>query len=74
MYSCVCLVFEYRYAVWFRIDQKSCLKSLASAGLTPVVIEGRLVGDEIQTNMETLAVEVERLGADNIACVVSTTR
>ena len=33
--------------LWPRIDQKTCLKAILSAGLTPVVIENVLVGDEV---------------------------
>ena len=63
-----------RYALWFRIDQKSCLKSISSAGLTPIVLENVLEGDEIRTDMSALEAAVARLGADSICCVVSTTR
>ena len=63
-----------RYALWFRIDQKSCLKSISSAGLTPIVLENVLEGDEIRTDMSALEAAVARLSADSICCVVSTTR
>lgn len=63
-----------RYAIWFRIDQKSCLKAISSAGLVPVVVENALEGDQIVTDMSALCEAVSRLGRDNIACVISTTR
>jgi O-phospho-L-seryl-tRNASec:L-selenocysteinyl-tRNA synthase len=44
-------------------------------GFVPVVIEGKLSanGDEIETDVETLQKEIERLGPSQIVAVVSTT-
>ena len=61
------------YVLWPRIDQKTCLKAIVSAGLQPVVVENLLVGDQLTTDLDAIRAHVERLGADNIACVVSTT-
>ncbi|KAH9144095.1 hypothetical protein AeRB84_011943 [Aphanomyces euteiches] len=62
-----------RYVLWPRIDQKSCFKSMVTAGLEPVVIENKLEGDELRTDLEALEAAIERLGVENILCVMSTT-
>ncbi|CAN7999840.1 unnamed protein product [Ixodes hexagonus] len=62
-----------RYVLWSRIDQKSCFKCILAAGYEPVVIEGRLVGDELQTDVEAMRARLEQIGAENIACVLTTT-
>ncbi|RXN20638.1 O-phosphoseryl-tRNA(Sec) selenium transferase [Labeo rohita] len=55
-----------RYILWPRIDQKSCFKSMVTAGFEPVVIENVLEGDELRTNMEEVERKIEELGAENI--------
>ncbi|XP_070587041.1 O-phosphoseryl-tRNA(Sec) selenium transferase-like isoform X2 [Erythrolamprus reginae] len=62
-----------RYILWPRIDQKSCFKSMVTAGFEPVVIENFLEGDELRTNLRALEVKILDLGADQILCVHSTT-
>ncbi|XP_030635984.1 O-phosphoseryl-tRNA(Sec) selenium transferase [Chanos chanos] len=62
-----------RYIVWPRIDQKSCFKSMVTAGFEPVVIENVLEGDELRTDLEAVEKKIEELGAENILCVHSTT-
>ncbi|XP_076467406.1 O-phosphoseryl-tRNA(Sec) selenium transferase-like [Babylonia areolata] len=62
-----------RYVLWPRIDQKSCFKSMITAGFEPVVIENRLEGDELSTDLDALSSKIEELGAENIVCVMSTT-
>ncbi|XP_043099672.1 LOW QUALITY PROTEIN: O-phosphoseryl-tRNA(Sec) selenium transferase [Puntigrus tetrazona] len=62
-----------RYILWPRIDQKSCFKSMITAGFEPVVIENVLEGDELRTNLEEVQRKIEELGAQNILCVHSTT-
>ncbi|XP_064630188.1 O-phosphoseryl-tRNA(Sec) selenium transferase-like isoform X2 [Lineus longissimus] len=62
-----------KYILWPRIDQKSCFKSMITAGFEPVVIENILEGDELRTDMAALEAKVEELGAENILCVMSTT-
>ncbi|KAK7110099.1 hypothetical protein V1264_014027 [Littorina saxatilis] len=64
---------EAKYILWPRIDQKSCFKSMITAGFTPVIIENRLEGDELCTDLEALSNKIEELGAQNILCVMSTT-
>lgn len=62
-----------KFVLWPRIDQKTCLKAVVSAGLQPVVIENLLVGDQLSTDVHGIEAQVEKLGADNILCVVTTT-
>uniref|UniRef100_A0A8B9KQE6 O-phosphoseryl-tRNA(Sec) selenium transferase n=1 Tax=Astyanax mexicanus TaxID=7994 RepID=A0A8B9KQE6_ASTMX len=62
-----------RYILWPRIDQKSCFKSMITAGFEPVVIENVLEGDELRTDLEAVEKKIEELGAENILCVHSTT-
>lgn len=41
-----------RYVVWPRIDQKSCLKAIMTAGFTPLVVENIIDGDVVRTDIE----------------------
>eukprot|EP00752_Nemacystus_decipiens_P001780 g1720.t1 len=59
--------------VWPRMDQKSCLKAIVTAGFTPVVVENLIEGDAVVTDVEGVRAAVERCGADNVLCVVTTT-
>ena len=61
-----------RYVLWPRIDQKTCLKAIYTAGLECIVIENVLEGDEIRTNLIILEKEIQRIGPENIVCVLST--
>lgn len=65
--------FTYRYVIWSRIDQKTCLKSIAAANLVPVVVPLVLQGDQLETDVEGVRRQIEELGAQQIACVVTTT-
>ena len=40
------------YVLFPRIDQKTCLKSIYTANLIPIVIEPVLEGDELRTNLK----------------------
>ena len=62
-----------RYVIWSRIDQKTCLKSISAANLTPVVIELLRQGDELVTDVEAIKAALERIGPGNVAAVVTTT-
>ncbi|XP_042079039.1 O-phosphoseryl-tRNA(Sec) selenium transferase [Haplochromis burtoni] len=62
-----------RYIIWPRIDQKSCFKSMITAGFEPVVVENVLEGDELRTDLEAVERKIEEFGAENILCVHSTT-
>ena len=61
------------YVLWPRIDQKSCLKAICAAGLTPLPIENVLEGDELRTDVPALAAKTAEVGADRVLCVLSTT-
>jgi len=64
-----------KYVVWSRIDQKSCFKAIGAAGLSQVVIElKRIEGtDALGTDVPAIRAAIERLGAENVLCVCSTT-
>ncbi|CAN2388532.1 Converts O-phosphoseryl-tRNA(Sec) to selenocysteinyl- tRNA(Sec) required for selenoprotein biosynthesis [Pristimantis euphronides] len=62
-----------KYIIWPRIDQKSCFKSMITAGFEPVVIENVLEGDELRTDLNAVESRIAELGAENILCVHSTT-
>ncbi|XP_018428766.1 PREDICTED: O-phosphoseryl-tRNA(Sec) selenium transferase [Nanorana parkeri] len=62
-----------KYIIWPRIDQKSCFKSMITAGFEPVVIENLLEGDELRTDVNSVESRIQELGAENILCVHSTT-
>ena len=62
-----------KYIIWPRIDQKTCFKSMLTAGYEPVIIENKLEGDELRTDLEEMEKKIDELGADNVLCVFSTT-
>ncbi|XP_038174422.1 O-phosphoseryl-tRNA(Sec) selenium transferase isoform X2 [Arvicola amphibius] len=62
-----------KYIIWPRIDQKSCFKSMVTAGFEPVVIENVLEGDELRTDLNAVEAKVRELGPDHILCIHSTT-
>uniref|UniRef100_A0A8C5LSZ2 O-phosphoseryl-tRNA(Sec) selenium transferase n=1 Tax=Leptobrachium leishanense TaxID=445787 RepID=A0A8C5LSZ2_9ANUR len=62
-----------KYIIWPRIDQKSCFKSMITAGFEPVVIENALEEDELRTDLAAIKAKIQELGAENILCVHSTT-
>lgn len=67
-----------KYVVWPRIDQKSCFKSILSAGLTPLIVENTLdavdgEGGQLRTDMDAVRTLVGLHGSDAILCVMSTT-
>lgn len=62
-----------KYIIWPRIDQKSCFKSIITAGFEPVVVENKLEGDELCTDIDAIEQKIMSLGADSIACVMTTT-
>lgn len=49
------------------------MKCIKTVHLIPVVVEGVVIGDEIQTNMSEIQNKIKELGAENILCVISTT-
>lgn len=62
-----------KYVLWPRIDQRSCFKCILTAGLTPVVIENILIGDELQTDVNAIVQQIELLKPENVLCVLTTT-
>jgi len=64
-----------RYVVWSRIDQKSCLKAIATAGFVPVVVELTRTGDELRADAAAVAAAIDALpgGAAAVLAVVTTT-
>eukprot|EP00906_Rhabdomonas_costata_P020305 RCo029511 len=61
-----------RLVVWSRIDQKTCLKCISTAGLSPVVVGLVRRGDALHTNLQ----EIERIlqmQAAEVVCVLTTT-
>ncbi|RWS30331.1 O-phosphoseryl-tRNA(Sec) selenium transferase-like protein [Leptotrombidium deliense] len=62
-----------RYVIWSRIDQKSCFKSILTAGFEAVVVENKLIKDSLETDVDEIEKQVKILGADNIVCILSTT-
>lgn len=59
--------------LWPRIDQKTCLKAITSAGMEAVPLALALHGDELRTDVAALEAELRRLGAENVVAVVTTT-
>ncbi|CAI5463519.1 unnamed protein product [Closterium sp. Yama58-4] len=62
-----------QYVLWSRIDQKTCLKCIVTAGLTPVVVPLRKEGDQLCTDLAAMEREIDSRGAESILCVLSTT-
>lgn len=57
--------------MWSRIDQKTCLKCISSAGLIPIILETQLQGDSAVTgDLESL---LKTLNPLEIVCILSTT-
>lgn len=62
-----------KYVIWFRVDQKTCLKSILNTGMEPIIIEPRLVGDELTTDLEKLRSVLESTPKEEILCIIPTT-
>jgi O-phospho-L-seryl-tRNASec:L-selenocysteinyl-tRNA synthase len=61
-----------RYVLFFRIDQKTCIKCINTAGLNIKTIEGIMNSDGIHSNLQGLKEMIELLGRSQIVCVFST--
>uniref|UniRef100_A0A6A7G3Z3 O-phosphoseryl-tRNA(Sec) selenium transferase n=1 Tax=Hirondellea gigas TaxID=1518452 RepID=A0A6A7G3Z3_9CRUS len=61
-----------KYVIWPRIDQKTCLKSIVSAGLELIIVENLLEGDELRTDLKAIESKITQLGASNVLAVVTT--
>ena len=46
---------------------------MISAGFKPIIIENRLEGDELRTDVEAINAAIDKYGSENILCVHSTT-
>lgn len=64
---------ESKYVLWSRIDQKSCFKCMITANLVPIIIDPIRNEDELQTNVVEFENQIQKLGAHNIVCIISTT-
>ncbi|TMW57391.1 hypothetical protein Poli38472_003316 [Pythium oligandrum] len=63
-----------RYVIWPRIDQKSCLKSILSAGLKPLVLANVLEDNgQLRTDMTGMKQLLEQYGSDEVLAVMTTT-
>ena len=64
---------ERKYIIWSRIDQKTCLKSIVTANLIPIVIELKQENDSLICDHEEIEKQIKEIGADKILGIVSTT-
>jgi O-phospho-L-seryl-tRNASec:L-selenocysteinyl-tRNA synthase len=58
--------------LWSRIDQKSCFKAIQSAGLTCVVVETKLEGDAVVTDMEAMEAAMKQYEGKVLAVITTT--
>eukprot|EP00977_Amphora_coffeiformis_P000867 scaffold184_cov179-Amphora_coffeaeformis.AAC.26 len=58
--------------LWSRIDQKSVLKSIQTAGMQCVVIPTKIVGDAVTTDLDALQAALDQYG-ERVLAVVTTT-
>jgi O-phospho-L-seryl-tRNASec:L-selenocysteinyl-tRNA synthase len=59
-----------KYVIFPRIDQKTCLKSIYTANLQPIVVEPLYDGDELKTNIEEIeSILQDEKYKDKILCV-----
>ena len=64
---------EAKYIIWSRIDQKSCFKSMRTAGFTPLVVELlHAEGGQMQTDVAGIQALLEQHGR-SVLCVLTTT-
>jgi O-phospho-L-seryl-tRNASec:L-selenocysteinyl-tRNA synthase len=61
-----------KYIIWPRIDQKSCFKSMAVAGMTPLIVENLIVNGEMATDVSAIRTLLKEKG-EEVLCVLSTT-
>jgi len=58
--------------VFLRVDQKSCIKSIRTAGLQPIVVSGTIQGDEVVTDLKFLEAHLQAR-SEKTVCVLSNT-
>ncbi|KAF0992013.1 hypothetical protein HZS_3951, partial [Henneguya salminicola] len=70
-----------RYVIWPRIDQKSCFKSILTAGarfflstkgFLPIIIQNKISGDQITTDMVLIKEAIEKYTPASIVCIMTT--
>jgi len=61
-----------KYVIWPRIDQKTCLKCIHTAGFEAIVVENVKQGDEVTTDLAKIAELIETLGPESILCILTT--
>ncbi|KAL9891283.1 O-phosphoseryl-tRNA(Sec) selenium transferase-like isoform 1-T2 [Glossina fuscipes fuscipes] len=64
-----------KYVLWSRIDQKSCFKSITTAGLTPIIIDTvkRDEQDGLFTDLGKFEENLSCIDREEILCIMSTT-
>lgn len=64
-----------KYVLWSRIDQKSCFKSITTAGLTPIIIDTvkRNEQDGLFTDLGKFEENLSCTDREEILCIMSTT-
>ena len=62
-----------KHVLIIRCDQKSALKAISTAGFVPVVVQNKMNGTDIVTDLLTLEQTIMKLNPSSIMCVISTT-
>ena len=62
-----------KYIIWSRIDQKSCFKSMLTAGFEPIIVDPILRKDELVTDTGKIEKTLKDVDPELIACVMTTT-
>lgn len=57
--------------LWSRIDQKSCLKAIQSAGLECVIVPTKIVGDAVVTDLDAMEAALKNYGKRVLAVVTT---
>ena len=61
-----------KYVIWPRIDQKSCFKSITTAGMIPLIVENKIVDGQMVTDTAAIRLLMQQYGTE-VLCVLSTT-
>ena len=60
-----------RIIIISRVDHKSPIKSIITAGLQPIIVDTIQIGDELSTNLEGIENIIQEKGADSILGILS---